>query len=260
MQANNGWIFVGGDPSACPTDGGGSPANLLKVFSSGTAIVLDKSNLPSSGVATLSLGLDVPVCEFNYNPDTDPKPTEAGWSKPTLVIGSADLRFPDDGGGNVIDPDCNQRLGLDVKIQVVAIDAASASGPPPPSPTPSPTPLPAGPPGVITTVAGNGTEGFEGDGVPATSTALNFPFTVAFDPSGNLFIADAFNHRIRRVDASTGLISTVAGTGTFGFSGDDIPATSAQLNEPRGVAVDSSGNLFIADQDNHRVRKVNAGP
>ena len=137
-QANNGWILIGGDPSACPTDAGGSPANLLKVFSSGTAIILDKSNLPASGLGSVHLGLDVPICEFNYNEATDPKPTEAGWSKPTLVIGSADPRFPDDGAGNVIDPDCNQRLGLDVKVQVVAIGATGggppAGGPPPPAP------------------------------------------------------------------------------------------------------------------------------
>ena len=133
-QANNGWIFVGGDPSACSTDAGGSPANLLKVFSSGTAIILDKSNLPASGLGSVHLGLDVPICEFNYNEATSPKPTEAGCSKPTLVIGSADPRFPDDGAGNVIDPDCNQRLGLDVKIQVVAIGATGIGGSPPGGP------------------------------------------------------------------------------------------------------------------------------
>ena len=132
-SVNNGWIFVGGDPSACP--GGGSPGNLLKVFSSSTAIVLDKSALAGSAEATVFLGLDVPVCDFSYNPDTDPVPTEAGWSKPTLVIGPADPRFPDDGEGNVTDPDCRQRLGLELKLQVVAIgvDGVGGGGGPPPA-------------------------------------------------------------------------------------------------------------------------------
>ena len=109
--------------------------------------------------------------------------------------------------------------------------------------------------GTISTVAGDGTFGFGGDGGPATSAQLSFPTGVAVDSSGNLFIADTANHRIRKVDTS-GTISTVAGNGTAGFSGDGGPATSAKLNFPFGVAVDSSGNLFIADHFNHRVRKV----
>ena len=109
--------------------------------------------------------------------------------------------------------------------------------------------------GNICTVAGNGTQGFSGDGGPATSALLNRPVDVAVDSSGNLFIADQFNHRIRKVDTS-GNISTVAGNGTEGFSGDGGPATSALLNRPVDVAVDSSGNLFIADRLNHHIRKV----
>ena len=108
--------------------------------------------------------------------------------------------------------------------------------------------------GNISTVAGNGTEGFGGDAGPATSAQLNYPNGVAVDSSGNVFIADTSSHRVRKVDTS-GNISTVAGDGTFGFSGDGGPATSAQLNEPYSVVVDSSGNLFIASE-NHRIRKV----
>ena len=111
---------------------------------------------------------------------------------------------------------------------------------------------------VITTVAGTGKFGFGGDGGPATSASLNEPRRVAVDDAGNLFIADTFNHRIRRVDAQTGVITTVAGNGRAGFSGDGGPATSASLNNPRGVAVDSTGNLFIADMVNQRIRKVDA--
>jgi len=106
--------------------------------------------------------------------------------------------------------------------------------------------------GVITTVAGGGTQGFSGDGGPATSALLNNPFGVAVDAAGNLYIADQNNQRIRKV--SNGLITTVAGNGIHGFSGDNGPATNAQLNYPLGVAVNSTGSLFIADQGNARIR------
>ncbi len=111
--------------------------------------------------------------------------------------------------------------------------------------------------GVISTVAGNGTGGYSGDGGPASSAELSSPFGVAVDASGNIYIADDKNNRIRKVDAS-GVISTVAGNGTGGYSGDGGPATSAQLNSPSGLAVDSSGNIYIADTTNYRVREVYA--
>ena len=109
--------------------------------------------------------------------------------------------------------------------------------------------------GIITTVAGNGSSGFSGDGGPAISASLSGPIGVALDGTGNLFFADAGNNRIRKVDTS-GIISTVAGNGSFGFSGDGGPATSASLSFPFGVALDGSGNLFIADFSNSRIRKV----
>jgi len=109
--------------------------------------------------------------------------------------------------------------------------------------------------GVITTVAGNGAEGFNGDGIPAVNAALNNPIGIALDTSGNLFIADLGNQRIRKIDTS-GVITTVAGNGTRGYSGDGAPATAAQLSFPRGVAVDSSGNILIADTFNDVVREV----
>jgi trimeric autotransporter adhesin len=104
-------------------------------------------------------------------------------------------------------------------------------------------------------VAGNGSWGFGGDGDQATSANLYTPYGVAVDSAGNLFIADRDNHRIRKV-SSSGIITTVAGNGTSGYSGDGGPATSARLNEPIGVAIDSTGSLFIADMYNHRVRKM----
>jgi sugar lactone lactonase YvrE len=111
------------------------------------------------------------------------------------------------------------------------------------------------PGGVISTVAGNGTGGYSGDGGPATSAILAAPEDVAVDTAGNLFIADDGNQRIRMVTPG-GVISTVAGNGTGGYSGDGGPATSAELYYPSGVAVDTAGNLFIADFDNQRVRMV----
>jgi TonB family protein len=111
------------------------------------------------------------------------------------------------------------------------------------------------PAGVITTVAGNGTQGFSGDGGPATSAKLNDPSGVAVDTAGSLFIADSSNNRIRKVTPD-GVISTVAGNGSAGYSGDGGPATTAQLNSLGGVAVDTAGNLFIADSGNNCVRKV----
>ena len=113
--------------------------------------------------------------------------------------------------------------------------------------------------GIITTVAGNGTQSYSGDGGAATSAELNVPYGVAVDASGNLYIADTYNNRIREVAAGTGIITTVAGNGTQSYSGDGGAATSAELNYPYGVAVDASGNLYIADCYNSRIRKVAAG-
>ena len=111
--------------------------------------------------------------------------------------------------------------------------------------------------GIITTVAGNGTAAFSGDGGLATAAQLNNPGGAAVDGSGNLFIADSSNNRIRKVSAS-GIITTVAGNGTAGFGGDGGLAMAAQLNNPEGVVVDGPGNLFIADTENSRIRKVSA--
>jgi uncharacterized protein (TIGR03437 family) len=111
--------------------------------------------------------------------------------------------------------------------------------------------------GVITTVAGNGTQGFGGDNGSATNASLREPEGVAVDSVGNLYIADSSNSRVRRV--SSGLITTVAGNGTYGFSGDNSLATNADLNLPNDVAADLAGNLYIADRLNNRIRKVQNG-
>jgi sugar lactone lactonase YvrE len=111
--------------------------------------------------------------------------------------------------------------------------------------------------GEISTLVGNATRGAGGDGGPAKSASLNSPEDIALDPAGNLFIVDSGNNRVRRVDATTGIITTVAGRAD-GFNGDGGPATSASLSSPGGIAVDEAGNLFIADTGNSRVRRVDA--
>jgi sugar lactone lactonase YvrE len=109
--------------------------------------------------------------------------------------------------------------------------------------------------GHITTIAGTGTQGFSGDAGPATSATLDSPQGLALDTANNLYIADTHNHRIRRIDAATGIITTIAGT-TPGFSGDNALATSAQLNLPTALALDTANNLYLADTGNHRIRKI----
>jgi len=106
--------------------------------------------------------------------------------------------------------------------------------------------------------AGTGEAGDEGDGGPALAARLNHPEGLALDDSGNLYIADTYNHRIRRVDAETGLIETWAGVGTAGLSGDGGPAISAELHFPEGVSAARDGAIFISDTFNHRVRRVDA--
>ena len=119
--------------------------------------------------------------------------------------------------------------------------------------------------GIINTVAGTGTAGYNGDGVTAITAELNAPYAVAFDASGNLYIADSGNNRVREVKAVSGAITpastiaTFAGTGNAGDSGDGAAATSAELWDPSGVAVDAAGNVYIADTQNNAIRKVNAG-
>ena len=112
--------------------------------------------------------------------------------------------------------------------------------------------------GIITTVAGSGVAGFAGDGGLATLAKLYAPYDVTLDTAGNLYIADVSNNRIRKVNAKTGIISTVAGTGAAGFAGDGGLATAAKLYQPFSVVVDLAGNMFITDSYNHRIRKVNA--
>ncbi len=110
--------------------------------------------------------------------------------------------------------------------------------------------------GIITTIAGTGTAGFKGDGGPAAEAQLNLPSGIALDKDGNIFISDRTNNRVRKIDTN-GIITTYAGNGETGYSGDSGPAVKARVDRPFGLATDGKGNLFIADRGNNRVRKVN---
>jgi hypothetical protein len=111
--------------------------------------------------------------------------------------------------------------------------------------------------GVISTVAGTGAAGYNGDNVPATNAWLNFPSRIVLDQADNMYIADCHNNRVRFVNRSTGVITTIAGTGTAGYQGDGSAAVNAELNNPLSIALDASGNVYIADLYNQVIRVVN---
>jgi streptogramin lyase len=108
----------------------------------------------------------------------------------------------------------------------------------------------------VTTVVGTGVKGNSGDGGPAIRAQVDQPYEIRFDKAGNLFFVDMPNHVVRRVDKKTGTISTIAGTGQPGFSGDGGPATKAQFKQPHSIALDRSGGLLVCDIGNHRVRRI----
>lgn len=110
---------------------------------------------------------------------------------------------------------------------------------------------------VISTVAGCGEKGYDGDGGLATNAKLNEPYEVRFDDQGNLYFVEMMNHVVRKIESQTGIISTIAGCGEKGFGGDGGAATKAKLNRPHSIALDKSGFLYIADIGNHRIRKLN---
>jgi len=181
----------------------------------------DGSRRTSSSVPLTTITTVAGTGNFGYSGDGGPA-TEAGLSEPKGIAVDA--------AGNLFIADSGNR-------RVRRVDATT---------------------GIITTAAGNGIVGYSGDGGPATSATLGNPSLISVDAAGNLFIADSGNHRVRRVDATTGIITTVAGNGILGYFGDGGLATAASVAGPQGVAVDAAGNLFIADSGNHRVRRVDA--
>ena len=112
--------------------------------------------------------------------------------------------------------------------------------------------------GIITTVAGTGERGYAGDGGPAAGALLSEPFMCAFDAAGNMYVAEAMNHCIRRVDRATGATATIAGTGAEGYSGDGGPATGATFNQPYSLQVDAGGDVYVVDRLNYVIRKIDA--
>ena len=113
-------------------------------------------------------------------------------------------------------------------------------------------------PGIISTAVGTGERGYSGDGGPAAAALLSEPFMCAFDATGNLYVAEAMNHCIRRVDRDTGVIVTIAGTGAEGYSGDGGPATGATLNQPYSLQVDAKGDVYVVDRLNYVIRRIDA--
>ena len=112
--------------------------------------------------------------------------------------------------------------------------------------------------GIITTVVGTGERGYSGDGGAAASALLSEPFMCAFDSAGNMYVAEAMNHCIRRVDRETGVIATIAGTGAEGYSGDGGPATEATFNQPYSLQVDGKSDVYVVDRLNYVIRKIDA--
>lgn len=110
--------------------------------------------------------------------------------------------------------------------------------------------------GMISTVAGTGVGGFNGDGIAATTAQIHYAMAIALDNNGNIYFGDYSNYRIRKIDAISGYISTIAGTGTYGYSGDSLLATSSMIKEATGIAVDNSGNVYFSDLGNSRIRKI----
>ena len=267
-------------------DGGPATDALLNfpsdvfVDASGNLYIVDRSNhrirkVDTSGVITTVVGRDIGEGEVRFSGDGGPA-TEALLNLPygicgdsagnlyiadtnnnrvrkvdasgviTTVVGSGELGFQGDGG-----PATDALLARPYRIAVDGadnlyivdrsndrirkVDAVS---------------------GIITTVAGSDERGFIGDGGPATEAALSLPWDVSVDGSGNLYIADSSNNRIRKVDAVSGIITTVAGNGERGFNSDWLPATAAQLNRPTGIDLDRNGDLYIADSGNYRIRVV----
>jgi len=203
----------------------------------GTAYV---SGVGQAGLGVLTSGNLVDVAGNGYGLD----PPQDG-----IPAVSAELEFP---SSVVLDASGNVYIADSVHNRIRMVCASSTSA------TIFGTGAGCTGAGIIVTIVGNGDANYSGDGSLAAGATLDTPFGVALDGAGNLYIADGGNNVIRKISAATGIITTIAGNGTKGHYGDGAAATLAQLNHPRGVTVDGSGNLFIADTDNHRIRRVDA--
>ncbi|WP_243688186.1 chitobiase/beta-hexosaminidase C-terminal domain-containing protein [Geotalea toluenoxydans] len=209
------------------------PANMIG--SQGRPITYD-TNPPSvtatpaggtyAGPLTVTLTTDKPGTIYYTTDGTEPTSYSPVYSGPLYIAASTTLKFFARDAVN----------SEPVQTQVYSITVAEQ--------------------GIINTVAGNGVAGFTGDGGTAVGSSLNYPEDAAVDLDGNIYIADSANNRIRRVDKASGSIATIAGNGLAEFSGDGGPAYMAGLNRPFAVALDTSGNIYISDNQNYRVRKI----
>jgi trimeric autotransporter adhesin len=218
VDSPSGTLFAEGGPTGAATTGAWASSGM-------TFYLVDASTHAQLSSVTLGSSQPVPLSYVVH--------TVAGGISPNgLPATSVGIGQP----GVAVDSQGNLYAILNSLNVVVRIDGAT---------------------GLMTTIAGNGTQGYNGDNIPATSAELSFPEGIAVDSHGNVFIADTGNCRIREV--SNGIITTVAGNGVQGYGGDNGPATSAELYQPPGIAIDSSGNLYIADSGNNRVRIVSNG-
>lgn len=198
-------------------------------------IVLTDSNNVSSTIGLSGIGLAPAIV---FSPGKITTIAGNGVSGPAGASGPASSSQVDGPRGGMIDGAVNIFFADSGNNVIRRIDAVS---------------------GAISTVAGTGTSGYAGDTGAATSAQLHGPTKVAVDPAGNLYIADTGNNAIRFVDVNTGLISTIAGNGTLGYTGDGGPATAAAFSNPQGLAVDRGGNIYVADTGNNALRFFTIG-
>jgi sugar lactone lactonase YvrE len=229
--------------------GGGTPTGGTVTFKSGSTTI--GTSALTSGVATLVIAAPSPLSAGSYGVTAAYNGTSS-FAASTAGIGPSSLIATSAGGGSAPSGAQATATSLNNPCSVAADGKGHIFVVEPLNDCVREVTLATG---AITTVAGNGTFGFSGDGGPATAAELNDPVGVAVDSSGDIFIADLHNERIRAV-LSSGEIITVAGIGVAGFSGDRGQATAAQLYNPAAIAVDTAGDLFIADQGNQRVREV----
>ena len=212
-----------------------------------TITVANVPNLPPSANAGPDLTVEETMPVWLSGSGTDAEgPVQYSWiqTSGTMVV----LSDADTENASFAPPDVDEDEELVFELSVTDVDGVTATD------TVTVTILRTEVTYTITTIAGSGAE--DDDGKLATEAHLTSPRGLAFDNHGNLYIADTENHRIRKVEAETGIIITFAGTGAEGYGGDNGPATEAKLNWPTGVAVDDDGNVYIADRNNERVRRV----
>jgi len=266
VTASNGIIntIAGNGPNCIGYNGDGGPAPSaelcdpqgVRVDSSGNVYIADSQNYAIREVVASSAGATAatatPVFSITSGSYSGPQVASISDATPGAAI-----YVTYDGSAPTADSAIyNGPIHIDGTITLSAIAIAPGS-----LASPAATEVytfTTRPPLIISTIAGTGVKGFKGAGGQATGAQLGYPYDLVRDVSGNLYAADYGNSVVWRIDGTTGIITVVAGTGTAGFSGDNGPATSAQLNAPYAVALDAAGNLYIGDTSNHAVRKVAA--